>query len=203
MEERTTREIDRIRLRLIDLVKSFFVEEPDAERLSRWRGIFTALAHEQVNGGIDSAVREIRTLLDSCSLKEIQQEFYELLENPFSKDLINLSASFYADGRSHGQTLADFRGFLNEAGLIRHKDVTDAEDTLPVMLDCLASLIELEKEDVETTEQQAVLVNTYLAPLTINLVSALEKNTKAKFYGACGRFAAGYVELEKGLFEFA
>lgn len=203
MEERTSREIDRIRLRLIDLIKSFFIEEPDAERLSRWRGIFTALAHEQVNGGIDSAVREIVTLLGTSSLKDIQQEFYELLENPFSKEQVNLSASFYADGKSHGQTLANFRGFLNEAGLVRHKGVTDAEDTLPVMLDCLASLIELEKEYVDTSEHQSVLVNIYLAPLAGNLVNAFENNKKAVFYSACGRFAAGYVELEKGLLEFA
>jgi len=203
MEERTSREIDRIRLRLIDLIKSFFIEEPDAERLSRWRGIFTALAHEPVNSGIDSAVREIITLLDSKSLKDIQQEFYDLIENPFSKNLVDLSASFYADGRSHGQTLANFRGFLNEAGLIRQKEVAEAEDTLPVMLDCLASLIELEKEDIVTSEHQAVLVNVYLAPLATGLENAFAKNEKADFYGACGRFAAGYVELEKGLFEFA
>lgn len=203
MEENTSREINRIRLRLIDLIKSFFIDEPDAEKLSRWRGIFTALAHEQINGGLDSAVREIMTKLDSINLKDIQDEYYRLIEDPFSKYLIDLSASFYADGRSHGQTLADFRGFLNEAGIIRQKEVTEAEDTLPVMLDCLASLIELEKEEADTSELQSVLVNVYLAPLAAGLVKALEKNEVSDFYTACGKFVAGYVELEKGLFEFA
>lgn len=202
MEDRTARDIDRIRLRLIDLIKSFFIEEPDAERLSRWRGIFTALQQEQISPEIDNAVAQIIGMLDSRSLTEIQEEHYELIENPFSDNVLNLSASFYRDGRSHGETLAKYRDFLNEADIIKEKEVADAEDSLPVMLDCLASLIDMDGEEgADTIHHQGILVNEYLAPLAASLQDALAKNKAASFYAACGRFIFGYVELEKGLFE--
>ena len=201
MEDNTARDIDRIRLRLIDLVKSFFLEEPDAEKMSRWRGIFVALSKEQISTGLDNAVTELGALLDSRPLAEIQEEYYVLFANPFSDHPVNMSASFYIDGRSYGQTLADFRGVLREAGVSKLSEVNDAEDTLAVMLDCLASLIQHDDEGSQSENYQAVLVNTYLAPLADNLIGALKKNEAALFYEACGRFLQGYVDLEKGLFE--
>lgn len=202
MEDNTTRDIDRIRLRLIDLVKSFFLEEPDAEKMSRWRGIFAALSKEQISTGLDNAVTELGALLDSRPLAEIQEEYYVLFANPFSDHPVNMSASFYVDGRSYGQTLADFRGVLRDAGVSKLSEVNDAEDTLAVMLDCLASLIQnSDEEGVQSEDYQAVLVNTYLSPLAGNLIEALKKNEAALFYEACGRFLHGYVDLEKGLFE--
>ncbi len=202
MSNTSERDITRVRLRFIDLVKSFFIEEPDAEKLSRWRGIFSALSAEQINPLLDGAVLQIMELLDSRSLKDIQDEFYALFNDPFGQDGISLSASFYADGKSHGQTLADFRGFLASAGVQKADFVRDAEDTLPVMIDCLASLIELEKEDEKKAKGlQDVLVSDYLAPLAEQLGRALQENEKAVFYQAFGRFLLGYTELDQALFE--
>jgi len=202
MSNTSERDITRVRLRFIDLVKSFFIEEPDAEKLSRWRGIFSALSAEQINPLLDGAVLQIMELLDSRSLKDIQDEFYALFSDPFGQDGISLSASFYADGKSHGQTLADFRGFLASAGVQKADSVRDAEDTLPVMIDCLASLIELEKEDEKKAKGlQDVLVSDYLGPLVQRLERALQDNEKAVFYQAFGHFMLGYTELDQALFE--
>ncbi len=202
MDNKEIRDIDRIRLRLIDLIKSFFVEEPDAERLSRWRGVFAALNQEQINVDLDKTVQEITRLLDELTLKEIQDEYYNVFGDPFGKNIVDLTASYYADGRSHGQTLADFRGFLNDTGLIKNKKVIEAEDSLTVMLDFLASMIELNGEEGgDTDKYQGTLVNRYLAPLALSFSEALEKNPASNFYAVCSRFLVGYVELEKGLFE--
>ncbi len=202
MEERSTRDIERVRLRFVDLIKSFFLEEPDGEKISRWRGIFTALSAEQISTEVDNAVAEIASLLESKSLKEIQEEHYELIGNPFSKNMLSLSASFYIDGRTYGPSLAEFRGFIQEAGIAMNEDVKETEDSLTVMLDCLGSLIELGSDEGGDTEKfQGVLINTHLAPLAKSLSEALVENEHAHFYEACGRFLLGYVELEKGLFE--
>jgi len=202
MNNTSERDIGRVRLRFIDLVKSFFIEEPDAEKLSRWRGIFSALSAEQINPSIDGAVIQILELLDSRGLKDIQGEFYDLFGDPFGQDGLSLSASFYADGKSHGQTLANFRGFLASAGVQKADFVRDAEDTLPVMVDCLASLIELEKEDEKKAKKlQDVLLTEYLVPLSQRLDQALQENEKAVFYEAFGRFLLGYTELDQALFE--
>ena len=202
MNKVSERDIARVRLRFIDLIKSFFIEEPDAEKLSRWRGVFSALSAEQINPLLDGAVLQIIELLDNKGLKDIQDEFYALFGDPFSKNGISLSASFYADGKSHGQTLADFRGFLVSAGVQKADFVRDAEDTLPVMIDCLASLIELEKEDEKKAKGlQDVLVSEYLAPLAEQLGRALQETEEAVFYEAFGRFTLGYTELDQALFE--
>ena len=202
MSSNSDRDIGRVRLRFIDLIKSFFLDEPDAEKISRWRGIFSALSSEPVNANLDTAVARIVQLLDRGSLQEIQDEHYSLFADPFSDHRISLSASFYVDGKSHGQTLADFRGFLGRAGIEKADFVRDAEDTLPFMIDCLASLIEQEKEDVERARKlQEELVKNYLAPLTVNLEKAFRSNEKAEFYEMCGTFLLGYTELDQALFE--
>lgn len=202
MNDTNERDIARVRLRFIDLIKSFFIEEPDAEKLSRWRGIFSALSAEKINPLLDSSVLRIIELLDSKGLQDIQDEHYVLFCDPFSQDLISLSASFYADGKSHGQTLANFRGFLAKAGVQKDDSVKDAEDTLPVMIDCLASLIEREKEgEQQARHLQDILVTDYLAPLANRLGRALQENEQAVFYEAFGRFVLGYTELDQALFE--
>lgn len=202
MSSNNDRDIARVRMRFIDLVKSFFLEEPDAEKLSRWRGIFSALASEPVNKNLDEAVARIVGLLESGSLQDVRDEYYTLFSDPFSEHLVSLSASFYIDGKSHGPTLAEFRGFLATANIEKAESVSDAEDTLPVMIDCLASLIEMEKDDEPRAKNlQDVLVKQYIAPLAVHLNKAFQANEKAVYYKACGQFLLGYAELDQALFE--
>ncbi|THB75799.1 MAG: hypothetical protein D6B25_11245 [Desulfobulbaceae bacterium] len=201
MTEITDKELFHVRLRLIDLVKSFFQDEPDAEKMSRWRGTFTALAQEQINPAFDNGVREISSLLKSKNLESLQEEYYTLFTDPFANDQINTMASHYIDGRSFGKTLADFRGFIMAADIVKEKDVVDAEDSLVLMLDVLARLIEEEKdtESLEAREHQTTLLLEYLEPFTAKLSEAVQENEKANFYQSCCTFLNGYLDLEKGL----
>lgn len=202
MNSNADKDIARVRLQFIDLVKSFFLAEPDAEKLRSWRKIFSALSEESVNKNLDAAISRMVQLLKSGQLEDFQQEYYNLFGNPFSQHGISLSASFFKDGKSHGQTLADFRGFLGNAGVAKTDGITEAEDTLPIMIDCLASLIEFEKESPDQARKmQSHLVRDYLAPLAINLEKAFRENEKADFYEACGQFLLGYTELDLALFE--
>jgi TorA maturation chaperone TorD len=200
MNELTDRELIRIRLRLLDVIKSFFVEEPDAERLSRWRGFIAALSDEPVNPMMDSAVSELLGLLSETKLDEIRDEYYELFTNPFSGDTVKTNLSHYIDGHSFGQSLVDFRGFMMDVGLARKKDVDETEDSLVFMLDVLAALIEEEKENPEEVRiRQTELIHEYLNPLTDHFHTALQENDRARFYEVCAGFLAGYVDLEKGM----
>lgn len=196
----TDKELFRVRLRFIDLIKSFFIAEPDAENMSRWRGIFTSLDGEQINPIFDTAVSECKEILAKKSLKELQEEYYNLFEDPFSENLIPTSASFYIDGRTHAQTLADFRGFLMVAGLEKDEAVIETEDSLVVMLDTLARLIEDEESGGEYSRvSQTTLISEFLELLTDNIYKRLEADDRAKFYASCGKFLKGYLDLERGL----
>lgn len=198
MEEK---EIRRIRLRLIDLVKSLFLGEPDAEKMSRWRGTFSALAKESVNQVFDQAVRDILAYLQVRNLEELQNEYYKLFTDPFTDKGLCTAASFYLDGRTHDKTLVNLRTFLREQQIIKSDGVIETEDSITVMLDILIRLIE-EEEKMEkgaSQKSQEELLDSYLVPFSEKLKEACEKNQFADFYKAGCRFFCGYLELEKGL----
>lgn len=200
MNELTDIELIRTRCRFIDIIKSFFAEEPDAERLSRWRGIFTALGMERVNPLMDQAVKELNNLLTEMKLDDIKEEYYELFINPFSDHQATMNMSYYVNGHQFGQSLVKFRGFLMQIDLVKKKEVDESEDSLVFMLDVLATLIEDEKIDPENIRpKETELLSEYLDPFTVHLSRAMQENEKARFYEACIKFLAGYVDLEKGL----
>ncbi len=203
MKDSDDREILQVRLRFIDLIKSFFIDQPDAERMSRWRGTFSALIKEKISPEFDRSVKEIHRFLESKKLHEIQDEYYHLFTDPFSEEQINTVASFYIDGRSYGQTLVDLRSFLAEAGFEKKEDVSESEDSLVVMLDVMTRLIEEEKNTDSdlVKDMQAKLLWDFLVPFSIKLTEACQARESAEFYQACCAFYVGYLDLEKGFLE--
>lgn len=200
MEEMTEKELSRVRLRFIDIIKSFFFEEPDAEKMSRWRGIFTSLANETINLHFDASVKECVNHLSSKSLSDLEDEYYNLFVDPFSDRHIATTASFYQDGRHHGETLAKFRGLLMEAGIAKEDTVIETEDSIAVMLDVLSRFIEQELEGTDCARgYQTQIITEYLEPLVENIYQALEADERADFYASCGKFLKGYLDLERGL----
>lgn len=201
MEDFSEKELIRVRLRCLDLMKSFFEAEPDAEKLSRWRGIFSALARERIAPHFDGAVADICRMLKEKSLHELQHEYYELFINPFSGSSVPAMASCYLDGRGFGRTLVSLRGFLQEAGLKREEGVAASEDSLPILLDILASLIEEQKvaDSHRVRQLQGRLLTGYLAPFAREFSEAIDRIDTAVFYASCSRLLCGYLDLEKGL----
>jgi len=201
MEELNERDLLRVRLRFLDLSKSFFLGEPDAEKISRWRGTFSALVKEQVSPGFDRIVKKLSGSLNSKNLKELQDEYYNLFVNPFEGTLVNTCASFYFDGRSFGQSLVEIRGLLNEAGLQKTGSVTEPEDSLVVMLDSFSSLVEEEKTNSEEVVKQLQrrLFTEFLYPFSTKFCEALRENKEADFFALCGIFLNEYLDLERGL----
>jgi len=201
MHELNEREIFRVRLRFLDLLKSFFIEAPDAEIMSRWRGTFSALALEQISPRFDNAVKEISRALNNTTLKELQEEYYQLFVNPFDDGRVEITASFYLNGRGYDQALVDIRQLMLQAGVQKDQKVSEPEDSLVVMLDTFVSLIEEEKAGGGKTirELQAQLLEEFLEPFTEKFTVALKNNTKADFYSLCCRVLGGYLDLEKSL----
>jgi TorA maturation chaperone TorD len=201
MDELNERELFRVRLRFLDLIKSFFMAEPDSEMMSRWRGTFSALSQEQVSPRFDKAVNEMSRALNDKSLKELQEEYYKLFVNPFDGGMVETTASYYLNGRSYDQALVNIRGLMIEAGIQRDKGVTDPEDSLVVMLDTFASLIDEEKAGAgeQVRQLQGRLLEEFLEPFTDKFTAALKENEHADFYYLCSRILSGYLDLEKNL----
>ncbi len=186
------------RLRLIDLLKSLYMGEPDAVKLSRWRGTFTALMKERVNDQFDAAVRQLAEYLEKKSLEDLQQEYYKLFTDPFTDSGLSTSASQYLDGRSHGKTLVELRDMLGEIELQKNGGVTETEDSLVVMFDIYAHLIEEESVDGgRAIKFQEELLEKYLIPFAGRFSKACEKNQFADFYQACSGLTCSYLDMEK------
>ncbi len=200
MTELEDRELTRVRLRFLDICKSFYDAEPDAEKFAHWRGLFAALIKEPVAADLDSSVRELFDLMNSITLAGIQDEYYRLFVDPFSEYQVPMTASEYREGRTYGRTLAEFRGFLQEAGIRKTEGVSEVEDSLVVMLDVLARLVESETEDFdEARQRQAELIDHYLEPLIDGLSAAITDKADTEFYPVCTRFMKRYLQLERGL----
>ena len=200
--ELTDRDLCRVRLRFLDLLKSFFQDEPDADRFSRWRGIFAALGKEQINQRLDSAIYEFEKTLAGKSLQNIKDEYHALFVDPYSKQLLSLNAAYYLDGRSFGPSLASFREIMKQGQLVKDSTFTDPEDSLPIMLDALITLIHEEKKGaMETRHIQDQLLQQFLIPTTKKIKERISTNPEVEFYHKCIDFLDAYLELEQGLFE--
>ncbi len=200
--ELTDRDLSRIRLRFLDLLKSFFQDVPDAERLSRWRGIFVALDGQHVARNLDNAIHELSELLATMSLQQIQDEHYSLFVDPYSKQLLPLTAAYYIDGKSFGPSLARYRDILKEGQLVKENEVTDSEDSLPIMLDVLIALIQEEKQgDTGTRHLQDQLLQEFLIPTVKAISNHISTTSNIEFYVKCVAFLVAYLELEQGLLE--
>ena len=201
MSDREDREIKKVRLRLLDLLKSFFYGEPDAEKMSRWRGTFSALTKESVNPIFDKSALDILTYLEENSLETLQKEYYKLFTDPFTDKGLSTSASQYLDGRTHGQTLVKLRSLLTEIGVVKNQNVIETEDSLVVLLDIYHRLIEEEDNLIDGATQKHLdeLLNTYLLPFSTKLSVESRANEFACFYKACVQFFCGYLAMEKEL----
>jgi TorA maturation chaperone TorD len=201
MDELNEQELFRVRLRFLDLLKSFFIAEPDAETMSRWRGTFSALTLELVSPRFDNGVKEISRALNDRTLKELQEEYHQLFVNPFDGGRVETTASYYLNGRNYDQALVDIRSLMMEAGIQKAQAVTEPEDSLIVMLDFFASLIEGEKLGgrEETRQFQRELLDRFLEPFTEKFTIALKENEHADFYYLCCQILGGYLDLEKKL----
>jgi TorA maturation chaperone TorD len=201
MDELNERDLFRVRLRFLDLIKSFFAAEPDSETMSRWRGTFSALALEQISPRFDNAVKEISRALNDKTLKELQQEYYTLFVNPFDDGLVETTASYYLNGRSYDQALVDIRGLMHEAGVRKDQGVSEPEDSLVVMLDTFASLVEEERSGGgdKIRRLQGRLLEEFLEPFIEKFTAALQESEHADFYYLCCRILGGYLDLEKSL----
>lgn len=201
--ETTSKEILVIRLRLIDLIKSFFIDKPDAELLSRWRGTFSALSKEQISPMLDKAVRNVSQQLGEKSLEAIQDEYYSLFVDPFGENHVNLLASHYFDGRNYGETLVSIRDMFAKSEVEKDAEVKDPEDSLVIMFDLLGTLIEMEKDGEQTITAQQQLIVDYLIPFLDKLAPVINNNPAADFYAAVVEFMVGYLDLERDISDFA
>ena len=199
MHDITDKELYRTRLRFIDIIKSFFISAPDSERFSRWRGTFAALSKESITPEMDECTSELNGLIGRKKLEDFSDEYYSLFTDPFSTHTLNLTASHHLDGRNQGESLIAIRQLIHDAEITVKATVKLPEDSLPVLVDILSTLIEQEEGGAVTREFQHTLIVEIIAPSLNRMVQEAADNSVAEFYLACLKFCSAYICLEKDL----
>ncbi len=192
--------ISQVRGFMYELSKSFFLEEPDQEKIERWREIIAPLATEAPNITLAEAARQLSRSLRELEMTAIKNEYYDLFVNPFSRRLINWTASYYVNGRNFGPKLVKIRQLMTEHGLVKEKEFKEPEDSLPVLLDLMTRLTELENELEDNQGAQQQLLHEFLLPLTTQISMRLQSDRKAQFYPLCAGFLEAWLQFDESYF---
>ncbi len=183
--------VNEARAFLYRLAKSFFVPEPDEERLRVFREVLAKLPAVDFEP-FDRAVENLREALSRTSAKEMEEEFFRLFLDPFAEDRVALEASAYLDGKPFGPSLARLRGFLAKEGLAKGEEVKEPEDHLVLLLDFMEALIGDGKDLISQRE----LFYNYLRPCVAGVAKSLREK-EAGLFQAVADFLEGLLALEE------
>ncbi|NIA19035.1 MAG: hypothetical protein GWP07_01155 [Xanthomonadaceae bacterium] len=193
--------IRQVRGFFYDLAKSFFLEDPDQEKIERWREIINPLGAEAPSMALAEAARQLSLALAELDLPAIKNEYYDFFVNPFSHQLISWTVSSSVNGRNFGPQLVEIRQLMAKQGLVKEEEFKEPEDSLPVLLDLMTRLIEMEDGlgDGGVTAQQHIL-QKFLIPLTTYIHQQLQAGTGAGFYALCAGFLEAWLQLDESYF---
>ncbi len=188
----------QVRRFFYELGKAFFLAEPDAEKLAGWREACESLAAEIGDPPLAAAIHRLAGLLATLDPAQIQEEYYDFFVNPFSPRQLNWTTSYYLDGRHFGRHLVELRQLMAATGYVKEEEFKEPEDSLPVLLDLMARLIEAEGEgDEAAAAVQRRVLKDFLAPVVDRLGHCLHQQDGALFYPACAVFLQAWLRLEE------
>ncbi len=189
------KEILKVREFLLELLKSFFMLEPDEEVVEKWKKVLGALRGASGVESFDEAVEALYQHLASCDLSELKEEHYRYFVDPFSNKQLILNASFYVDGKNYGPTLAKLRDFLQKVGLEKKREFKEPEDSLICLLDFMIWLIYTQDEGGRKRVEE--FLREFLRPCVKGVAEALERRGEDGFYRKCIRLVEAYLNLEE------
>ena len=198
-DEKHEHEIRQMRILMYDTAKSFFAESPDNERCRMWHSLFSAFSEARQEPEIASASEKLVKILDKQGCEGVKKEYSALFVDPYSECRLNRTASWYADGKSLGPTLAAVRQLMQEAGIERSRDYREPEDSIEVLMDSMILLLEEagRKGEEHGLEFRQRLFLDFIMPLAEAMISRLKNMDDFRFYQACAGYLKGWLTLEK------
>ena len=193
--------VKKARMLLYGLVRSFFDSLPNGEKIRFWQDVSDGLADSGIGfGELDASFSGLSRSLAIMKPTEIEEEFYELFENPFSDHKVQLCASFYIDGHLFGQSLVKLRQLLYKIGLGKVDGYSGSEDSLIFLSDVMLFLIDKEGESSVFDSYQRELFMEFLSPCERGIARTLKGLSDFPFYRMVGGLLEGHLLLEGSLF---
>jgi TorA maturation chaperone TorD len=104
-----------------------------------------------------------------------------------------LYGSWYLTGSLMDTPLAQLRDDLAQLGFARDPEVHEPEDHFAALMEVLAMLV------AEGRVEQAAFFRRHVAPWYAGLCERLAQQEVSEFYRAAGRFARGFLDVEREL----
>ncbi len=195
------KEIQTARLVFYAFLRSFLDSPPTDEKFRYWLGLLDAMTSGTGSAPLDEALLTLRNALGNSRPIGCQNEYYELFENPFSPNRVQLCASYYTDGKTMGPSLVNLRQLLYNLNIGKIEGFKEPEDHLVFLIDVMMHLIQRhDRVPEESVKAQQEMLEGYLIPCikgVSNVLGALENFT---VYRALFNVATAFLGLEQSLF---
>ncbi len=192
---------DSARLVLYAFVRSFFDSQPSKEKHEYWLMLLDALGSGTGSRPLDEALFALKKALSNSEVIDVQNEYYELFENPFSPNRIQPFSSWYKDGKIMGPSLVKLRQLLYKLNLWKEDSFRETEDHLVFLIDVMMHLIEKSgSETFENTRAQASILRNYLLFVIKGMEGEIASLKNFSVYKAAISVASAFLGLEECLF---
>lgn len=184
-------EVDHGRAQLYDLLAVLLGRAPQADLL----GILGGL--EGDGSTLGQPVEALAQASRATNPKGIAREYHDLFVGVGRGELLPY-ASYYRTGFLNERPLARVRDDLRELGIERDPAMTEPEDHLAILLDCMAGLVSGRIEAEPDTAR--AFFGRHIEPWAGRFFGDLERAKAARFYRAVGGLGRAFVEIETQAF---
>jgi TorA maturation chaperone TorD len=184
-------EVDRGRAQLYDLLAVILGRAPQGDLLGLIGGL------EGDDSTLGQPVAVLARTGRAAAAEDVAREYHDLFIGVGRGELLPY-ASYYRTGFLNERPLARVRNDLRDLGIERDPAMTEPEDHLAILLDCMAGLVS-GRIEAEPDAARAFFVR-HLEPWAGRFFSDLERAKAARFYRTVGGLGRAFIEVEAQAF---
>lgn len=184
-------EVDHGRAQLYDLLAVVLGRAPDGDLLTLLGGL------DGDDSPLGQPLAAVARASREVTAEALAREYHDLFIGVGRGELLPY-ASYYRTGFLNERPLARVRDGLRELGIERDPGMTEPEDHLAILLDCMAGLVS-GRIEAEPDAARAFF-GRHLEPWAGRFFGDLERAKAARFYRAVGSLGRAFVEIETQAF---
>jgi TorA maturation chaperone TorD len=184
-------EVDRGRAQLYDLLAVILGRAPQGDLLGLIGGL------EGDDSTLGQPVAVLARTGRAAAAEDVAREYHDLFIGVGRGELLPY-ASYYRTGFLNERPLARVRNDLRDLGIERDPAMTEPEDHLAILLDCMAGLVS-GRIEAEPDAARAFFVR-HLEPWAGRFFADLERAKAARFYRTVGGLGRAFIEVEAQAF---
>lgn len=189
-------EEDALRANVYALLAQLLARAPDAELLTRLRGL------DGDDSEFGAAVRALARVAQSTTPEAVEDEYFDLFIG-IGESEIKPYGSYYLTGFLNEKPLARLRVDMRRLGIARAEGVNEPEDHIAAVCEMMSGLITGAFGGPAGLEEQRSFFDQHLGNWAPRFFEDLQAAQRASFYMPVGRLGRLFMEVESQAFEMA